>query len=653
MGTPFIDSQDNLADLKLLLSARRIFVSHSLNTCSFFLMIFSTVSSSSKVRHSSRPPRYLILNLDRPSDGNSSRFGSGIDRFTVNVFLFEDVSIVMIIGWKFCRVFVCVVIGVRIWCVCLWDVVTFVLVRDLLTSRVWRWIRGIVMGGMVMGSDRNISSFAGTICTQPIPVQNPNLFPFLRVLPKGMYKSATSPYLLKKIRRSLCFQWSGKLKKHYGSGEGRVCLLLVVDRSRYLRFGEVLFFRSTRIHSSSSISSLVFWLKMVYRLDFPGTVGVKGEVGNKNMFLFLLFKDYCMIKLPLFIFDILIYFNPNNTAFSFKAFIVMPSSSIVVKVEYGTTLKRFRVSIQNNKLAIDISTLREKIRSLFSIAAGVDFTLTYYDEDDEQITLSVDADLDDVVEQALDPLYITVIRELNKKPSPNPGPFSNLGAAQPVNSPTLHPQSQTVNPAISQTQNAQLQQLLYQTSNTQTAALSAAKYSEFVQKVTADVIKQLYLIKRFHFNAGANVQPTPCGSLNVNGQTLNTPLSQTVKPAQTLNTPQSQTVKPAQINTPQSQTVKPAVSQTVKPAVSQTQNTPHFHFNQFSNFGAAQTVNSSPLIRQSQNVTPAVSAQTQNTPHIQFNQLSKFGTAQTMSSSPLGYQSQVVTPAVSQTQCRR
>ncbi|XP_071728185.1 protein NBR1 homolog [Rutidosis leptorrhynchoides] len=287
----------------------------------------------------------------------------------------------------------------------------------------------------------------------------------------------------------------------------------------------------------------------------------------------------------------------------------MPSSSIVVKlgvrvyaqllvvkkinscipsfnVKYGKTLKRFRVGIQNNKLCIDISTLKEKIRSLFSIAAGVDFTLTYNDEDNEEINLSADGELDDVVEQALNPLYITVNCELTKKPIPNSVPISNFGAAQMLNSSTLYPQSQTVNPPITQWQ----QQI-----NTQTA-LSGAWYSQLVQKVTADVIRQLRSNTGFYFNAGASVQPTPFGSVNVNGQTLNTPHSQTLKPAvygQTLNIPHSQTVNPViypqSLNLPHSQTVNSAV-------YGQTLNTPHPYLYPFPNFGAGVT--------QQQNLNP-------------------------------------------------
>ncbi|XP_023758588.1 protein NBR1 homolog [Lactuca sativa] len=89
----------------------------------------------------------------------------------------------------------------------------------------------------------------------------------------------------------------------------------------------------------------------------------------------------------------------------------MASSSIVIKVKFGKTLRRFSASINDNNLALDTVALREKIRSLFNFNPDVDFTLTYVDEDGDAVTLADDDDLRDVVGQSLNPLRITVMLE--------------------------------------------------------------------------------------------------------------------------------------------------------------------------------------------------------------------------------------------------
>lgn len=86
----------------------------------------------------------------------------------------------------------------------------------------------------------------------------------------------------------------------------------------------------------------------------------------------------------------------------------MASSSIVIKVKFGETLRRFSASINDKKLVLDIVALRAKIRSLFSFNPDVDFTLTYVDEDGDAVTLADDDDLRDVVGQSLNPLRISV-----------------------------------------------------------------------------------------------------------------------------------------------------------------------------------------------------------------------------------------------------
>jgi len=58
--------------------------------------------------------------------------------------------------------------------------------------------------------------------------------------------------------------------------------------------------------------------------------------------------------------------------------------------------------------------LRTKICSLFNFAPDADFTLTYVDEDDDQVTLADDEDLYDVMKQGLNPVRITVRLNIDK-----------------------------------------------------------------------------------------------------------------------------------------------------------------------------------------------------------------------------------------------
>ncbi|GJU47605.1 PB1 domain-containing protein [Tanacetum coccineum] len=84
------------------------------------------------------------------------------------------------------------------------------------------------------------------------------------------------------------------------------------------------------------------------------------------------------------------------------------SSSIVIKVKYGEALRRFKASVFDNKLLVDIAMLKEKIRSFFSFGSGAEFTMTYVDEDDDVVIIADDDDLHDIVGQSLNPLRITV-----------------------------------------------------------------------------------------------------------------------------------------------------------------------------------------------------------------------------------------------------
>ncbi|KAL9434137.1 hypothetical protein AB3S75_028882 [Citrus x aurantiifolia] len=84
-------------------------------------------------------------------------------------------------------------------------------------------------------------------------------------------------------------------------------------------------------------------------------------------------------------------------------------STMVIKVKYGDTLRRFNARVdENEKLDLDIDGLRAKIKSLFNFPHDSDLTLTYVDEDGDIVTLVDDDDLCDVMRQRLKFLRIDV-----------------------------------------------------------------------------------------------------------------------------------------------------------------------------------------------------------------------------------------------------
>ncbi|KAL5750604.1 hypothetical protein ACOSP7_025207 [Xanthoceras sorbifolium] len=84
-------------------------------------------------------------------------------------------------------------------------------------------------------------------------------------------------------------------------------------------------------------------------------------------------------------------------------------STMVIKVKYGDTLRRFNACVyENEKLDLDIKGLMEKILCLFNFPPEADLTLTYVDEDGDIVTLVDDDDLCDVMRQRLKFLRINV-----------------------------------------------------------------------------------------------------------------------------------------------------------------------------------------------------------------------------------------------------
>ncbi|CAH9108044.1 unnamed protein product [Cuscuta europaea] len=105
-------------------------------------------------------------------------------------------------------------------------------------------------------------------------------------------------------------------------------------------------------------------------------------------------------------------------------------SSIVIKVKRGDTLRRFKAPVVNETLGLNINELKEKILQLFQIPSNTEITLTYTDEDDEEVTLADDDDLTDIVKQELDPLRISVKLNAERNDVPSERPPSTQSSFQ-------------------------------------------------------------------------------------------------------------------------------------------------------------------------------------------------------------------------------
>ncbi|KAL2515258.1 ubiquitin-associated/TS-N domain-containing protein [Forsythia ovata] len=116
----------------------------------------------------------------------------------------------------------------------------------------------------------------------------------------------------------------------------------------------------------------------------------------------------------------------------------METSTVVVKVKHGDMLRRFNAQIVDEQLNFDMVGLRIKIFSLFNFAVDTLLTLTYIDEDGDEVTLVDDDDLRDVVRQALNPLRITVKHARSS------------GSSTPLILPRVQDPFQRLNPNISE-----------------------------------------------------------------------------------------------------------------------------------------------------------------------------------------------------------
>ncbi|CAL0325331.1 unnamed protein product [Lupinus luteus] len=108
-------------------------------------------------------------------------------------------------------------------------------------------------------------------------------------------------------------------------------------------------------------------------------------------------------------------------------------SSLVIKVKYEDTLRRFSACVtENNQLDLDMVGLRVKICSLFNFTADANLVLRYIDEDGDLVTLVDDDDLHDIMRQRLPFLRIDVHMSNGSDGKPN---SSSSGNATPLRSP--------------------------------------------------------------------------------------------------------------------------------------------------------------------------------------------------------------------------
>ncbi|MCD7464770.1 Protein joka2 [Datura stramonium] len=122
-------------------------------------------------------------------------------------------------------------------------------------------------------------------------------------------------------------------------------------------------------------------------------------------------------------------------------------SSIVIKVKYEETLRRFNACVINEKLDLNIGGLRDKIIQLFNFSHDAELTLTYIDEDGDVVTLVDDEDLQDVMRQGLNPLRISVRLNAAER-SGRPSALSS-GNSTPLRSPRVQPPFPDLNSRVS------------------------------------------------------------------------------------------------------------------------------------------------------------------------------------------------------------
>ncbi|GAB4860650.1 hypothetical protein Ancab_035813 [Ancistrocladus abbreviatus] len=122
------------------------------------------------------------------------------------------------------------------------------------------------------------------------------------------------------------------------------------------------------------------------------------------------------------------------------------ASSIVMKVKYGDTLRRFNVQVLGDQLLdLDMEGLYAKICSLFNFPSDTALILTYVDEDLDVVTLVDDEDLHDLLRQCLNPVRINVQLNTDK---PGSSVSRSSGSSTPIRSSEVRDAQPNINIGI-------------------------------------------------------------------------------------------------------------------------------------------------------------------------------------------------------------
>ncbi|KAK1373868.1 PB1 domain, Zinc finger, ZZ-type, UBA-like, Next to BRCA1, central domain protein [Heracleum sosnowskyi] len=127
--------------------------------------------------------------------------------------------------------------------------------------------------------------------------------------------------------------------------------------------------------------------------------------------------------------------------------------SLIIKVQYGETLRRFSSRVVDGKLDLDMIALRKKVFGLFSFPAGSELDFTYVDEDGDVVKLADNEDLHDIMRQSLNPLRITVRLNTERTVGLRPHGRSS-GSSTPVRSQPLQLPLQVGNTNVSEVLNS-------------------------------------------------------------------------------------------------------------------------------------------------------------------------------------------------------
>ncbi|KAK6787754.1 hypothetical protein RDI58_016279 [Solanum bulbocastanum] len=179
-------------------------------------------------------------------------------------------------------------------------------------------------------------------------------------------------------------------------------------------------------------------------------------------------------------------------------------SSIVIKVKYGETLRRFNARVADDKLGLNMDGLKDKIFKLFNFPPDSELTLTYIDEDGDVVTLVDDEDLQDITRQDLDPLRISV-RLNTEKLSRSSGTSS--GNSTSIRAPPTFPNiNSTVSDLLKSLPKSKSKKILKHSADMASKASSAARE-------IAELSKALSMTGLSYLKQACPVSGDPMGSV--------------------------------------------------------------------------------------------------------------------------------------------